>query len=66
MIKPLPADSADSAAAETSDLRALLREFGSPLFVVSEPALRGAYRDLRQAFPSYWVAATPILKHAPA
>lgn len=49
MIETLPAEPAHSAA-ESFDLHGLLHEFGSPLFVVSESALRAAYRRLRQAF----------------
>jgi diaminopimelate decarboxylase len=35
---------------EGCDVRELLRRFGSPLFVVSEPRLRGEFRAFRDAF----------------
>ncbi len=50
MTETLSINPADPAAAARPDVHALLREFGSPLFIVSEAALRRSYRDFRAAF----------------
>jgi hypothetical protein len=39
-----------SAFDDVYDAAALLQEFGSPLFVISESALRGIYRNFRDTF----------------
>lgn len=48
MTETLSINSADTAA--RPDVHALLRDFGSPLFIVSEAALRGGYRNFHAAF----------------
>lgn len=62
MSSTLPIDSADSAAAAPVDVRALLRDFGSPLFIVSEQLLRGSYRRFRGAFAA--VDLRPVIAYS--
>lgn len=42
--------SADSALDEIGDVKGLLQEFGSPLFILSEKMLRAQYRSFRDTF----------------
>jgi len=42
--------SADSALDDIGDVKGLLREFGSPLFILSEKTLRAQYRSFRDTF----------------
>jgi diaminopimelate decarboxylase len=62
MTAPLPALAgpalAENAAADfvTARADALLRAFGSPLYVVSEPALRAAYRNFSGGFSAAGIA----------
>lgn len=62
MIEPLSIHSAEPAGPASFDVRALLRDYGSPLFVVSEPALRYAFKSFRAAFHA--VGLHPVIAYS--
>jgi diaminopimelate decarboxylase len=57
---PLSADSSGNLLVEGCAAADLLARYGSPLFVVSEQALRANYRRVRAAFGGQWPTASRV------